>query len=90
MDMTEQEKFNAEVQIRLTKQDAKFELFMQELKQQREDIRRINERIDAAQAKHEVDMRDALKQIHDTWRQTMIGVGGMIIALGAFLVTVLK
>ena len=38
--MTEQEKFNAGAQIRLTRQDTKFELFMYELQQQREDIRR--------------------------------------------------
>ena len=34
---------------------------------------------------------DALsKQIHDNFIQTMIGVGGMIIALGALLITALK
>ena len=34
---------------------------------------------------------DALsKQIHDNFVQTMIGVGGMIIALGALLITALK
>ena len=45
--MTEQEKFNAEVQIRLTRQDAKFEFFMNELKEQREDIRRLQDKQDA-------------------------------------------
>ena len=30
------------------------------------------------------------KQINDTWKQTMIGVGGMIIALGALLIGALK
>ena len=56
--MTEQEKFNAEVQIRLAKQDAKFEVFMRaqderfstfmnELQQQREDMRRTQDRQDA-------------------------------------------
>ena len=55
--MTEQEKFNAEVQIRLAKQDAKFELFMEELKQQREDIRRVQDRQDAAQAQHSADVK---------------------------------
>ena len=34
---------------------------------------------------------DALtKQIHDNFIQTMVGVGGMIIALGALLITALK
>ncbi len=55
--MTEQEKFNAEVHIRLAKQDAKFELFMEELKQQREDIRRVQDRQDAAQAQHSADVK---------------------------------
>ena len=88
--MTEQEKFNAEVQIRLTKQDAKFELMLNELKEQREDIRRLNARMDAAQEKHDADVKDLLKQINDTWRQTMIVVGGMIVALGALLIAVLR
>ena len=55
--MTEHEKFNAEVHIRLAKQDAKFELFMEELKQQREDIRRVQDRQDAAQAQHSADVK---------------------------------
>ncbi|MBD3878686.1 MAG: hypothetical protein SR1Q5_03250 [Quinella sp. 1Q5] len=81
--MTEQEKINAEVQIRLTKQDAKFELMLNELKEQREDIRRLSE-------KHDADVKDLLKQINATWRQTMIGVGGMIVVLGVLLIAVLK
>ena len=99
--MTEQEKVNTEVQTKLATQDAKFAMFMQELKEQREDMRRLQERQDAMQAKHEAEMHemnqrfydkvDALSnQIHDTWKQTMIGVGGMIIALGALLITALK
>ncbi len=88
--MTEQEKFNAEVQIRLAKQDAKFELFMEELKQQREDIRRMNEKHDADMKSIDAKFDSLTKQINDTWKQTMIGVGGMIIALGALLITALK
>ena len=45
--MIEQEKINAEVQMKLAMQDAKFAMFMNELQQQREDIRRLNEKIDA-------------------------------------------
>ena len=69
---------------------AKVDSLAEEAKQQREDIRRLNE-------KHTADMKtidtkfDSLtKQINDTWRQTMIGVGGMIIALGALLISALK
>lgn len=67
--MTDQEKFNAEVQIRLAKQDAKFELFMDELKQQREDMRRLQDRQDAMQIKHDADMKAAQakhdKEMHE-------------------------
>ena len=136
--MTEQESVNMETQRKLAMQDAKFAMFMQELQQQREDIRRIQAKHDAdmrdaqirhdadmraAQAKHDADMRDAQakhdadmlaarekhdadmreaqakhnddmkaisKQLHDNFVQTLLGVGGMIVALGALLITTLK
>ena len=99
--MTEQEKFNAEVQLRLTRQDTKFEIFMKaqderfntfmnELQQQREDIRRLNEWHDADRKSLEAKIDSLGKQINDTWRQTMLGVGGMIIAVGALLFASLK
>ena len=98
---------------------AKVDAMAEESKQQREDIRRLHERQDAAQAKHDAEIKaaqekhdadikemnqrfyakfdvidakmDALnKQIHDTWKQTMIGVGGMIIGLGALIIAALK
>ena len=88
--MTEQEKTNSEVQMKLAMQDAKFSIFMQELQQQREDIRRLNERQDADRRDLNAKIDSLGKQINDTWRQTMLGVGGMIIALGALLVALLK
>ena len=81
--MTEQEKINHEMQLKLALQDAKFAVFMEELKQQCEDLRVLNARIDA-----KID--SLTKQINDTWKQTMIGVGGLIIALGALLIGALK
>lgn len=77
--MTEQDKINAELKLKTNLQDMRSSLTMQELREQREDIRRLNDKIDLLG-----------KQINDTWRQTMIGVGGMIIALGALLMTALK
>lgn len=77
--MTDQEKFNAELRLKTALQDTRFSMTMQELREQRENIWRLNEKIDSIG-----------KQINDTWRQTMIGVGGMIIALGALLITALK
>jgi len=64
--MTEQEH---EIKQQLAIQDAKFAVFMEELKQQREDIRRaqekhdadmrhLHERQDAMQAKHDADMHE--------------------------------
>ncbi len=46
-------------------QDAKFAMFMEELKQQREDIRRLHERQDKMQEKHDADMKK-LQEKHDT------------------------
>ena len=80
---------------------AKVDMLIEESKQQREDIRRLQDRQDALQAKQDAKMQemnqrfydkvDALSnQIHDTWKQTMIGVGGMIIALGALIIGALK
>ena len=95
--MTEQEKINAEVQTKLAMQDAKINVFTQEMKdfkdemrdfknemrdrdnQRAEDIRRLNDKMDSI-----------VNQIQDTWRQTMLGVGGMIIAVGALLFTALN
>lgn len=88
--MTDQEKINSETNLKLAIQDAKFAIFMQELKEQREDIRRLNERQDADRKSLEEKMNSVVNQIHDTWRQTMLGVGGMIIALGALLFAALK
>ena len=99
--MTEQERINESLQRQIDAQNAridntltKVDMTIEESKQQREDIRR-------AQEKHDADMRemnqrfygkidDLSKQINDTWKQTMIGVGGMIIALGGLLIAALK
>ena len=57
--MTEQEKINAELRLKISLQDTRFSLTMQELREQREDIRRLNDKMDSLG-----------KQINDTWRQT--------------------
>ena len=66
--MTEQERINSETQMKLAMQDAKFAVFMEELKQQREDIRRAQEKHDAdmrrAQEKHDAEMRE-MREKHD-------------------------
>ena len=84
--MTEQEKFNAELRLKTDLQDMRHSMTMQELREQREDIRRLNDKIDSLGKQ----LNDTNKQINDTWRQTMLGVGGMIVAVGALLFAALK
>ena len=89
--MTEQEKFNAEVQIRLTKQDAKFELFMKsqderfntfmhELQQQREDIRRLQDRQDADRKALEGKIDRLGDKIQNIVIAAVVGFGAIVFA----------
>ena len=103
--MTEQEKFNSEVDKRLSNLETKFELFMEESRQQREDIRRLQDRQDAMQAKHEAEMhemnqrfydkvdenqKEFTKQLHTNFIQTMLGVGAIMAAIGGLIIAALK
>ncbi|MBQ7454157.1 MAG: hypothetical protein IJS69_03795 [Selenomonadaceae bacterium] len=95
---------------------AKVDTFIQEMRdrdnQRAAELIEIRQRQDAAQAKHEADIKaaqekhdadikamdkkfdakfDALtKQLHDNFIQTLLGVGGMMLALGALLFTALR
>ncbi len=73
--MTEQEKINAELQTNLALQDAKFNIFMQEMRdfknemrdrdnQRAAEIMELRQRQDAAQAKHDADMKDMQKNFY--------------------------
>lgn len=86
---------------------AKVDMAIAELQQQREDMRRLQERQDAISAKHDAEMKalqerqdaklheanerfyakidDLSKQIHNTFIQTMIGVGAIMAALAALV-----
>ena len=81
--MTEQEKINSETNLKLALQDAKFAIFMEELKQQREDMRRMNEKIDTNQ-------KEFTRQLHTNFVQTMIGVGAIMAAIGGLIIATLK
>lgn len=92
--MTEQEKINLEMQTKLAIQDAKFAIFMEELKQQREDIRQ-------AQARHDADIRDLnaridskfdslSNQIHNLTIAAVVGFGAIALAVGGLVVSLLK
>lgn len=79
--------------------------FKTEMRQQNEmranEIRDLQKRQDAAQAKHDADMKqmnakiDAslqtfTQQLHSNFVQTMIGVGAIVAAVGGLIVAVLK
>ena len=62
---------------------AKVDSLAEEAKQQREDIRRLNEKIDANQ-------KEFTQQLHTNFVQTMIGVGAIMAAIGGLIITALK
>ncbi|MBQ6006822.1 MAG: hypothetical protein IJL14_11395 [Selenomonadaceae bacterium] len=68
--MTDQERINVGIENRLTSLETKFELFMQEAQQQREDMRRLWERQDAMQAKHDAEMK-AMQEKQDAEMKAM-------------------
>lgn len=95
--MTEQERINFALQRQMERLDAKIQIQIDAQTARMNVIdARIDEqgrRIDATLAElkeQRQDIRDLNKKLDETFKQTMIGVGGMILALGAFLVAVLK
>ena len=114
--MTEQEKINEQFQRQIDAQDAKidkalsnfdtkFNMMMQEIQQQREDMRRLQDRQDALQAKHDAEMhemnkrfyekidqtaREFTKQLHTNFIQTMLGFGAIAAAVGGIVVVTFK
>lgn len=77
--MTDQEKINAELQLKTNLQDMRFSITMQELREQREDIRRLNGKLDSI-----------VNQLHSNFVQPMIGVGAIMVAVGGLIIAVLK
>ena len=79
--MTEQEKINAEVQMKLAMQDAKFNIFMEEMRdrdnQRAEDIREIRSSLQNLQAN--------LQSLQSSGRTlnvaTIIGIAAIVIAV---------
>ena len=76
----------------------KVDMLVTESQQQREDIRRLQDRHDAEM--HEMNRRfyekldenykDLTKQLHTNFIQTMIGVGAIMVAIGGLIIAVLK
>ena len=85
--MTDQEKFNAEVQTKLALQDAKFNMFMQEMRdrdnQRAEDIREI--RTSIANIQNRID--DMGKHVRNLSLTAMGAIGAMVVTV---IVSLLK
>ena len=85
--MTEQDKINSEVQMKLAVQDAKFAVFMSELKEQREDIRRLTEKHDADMKEMRSEIRDALKNLQGLTVAAVVGITAIAVGVLGFLWT---
>ena len=87
--MTEQERINADVQRQLALQDAKFNMFVEEMrdrdKQRAEDIREI--RASVSNIQNRID--DMGKHVRNMAITSRAAVGGLAIAVGAMVVTVI-
>ncbi|MBR7025751.1 MAG: hypothetical protein IKI08_07080 [Selenomonadaceae bacterium] len=88
--MTEQEKINFETNLKLAIQDAKFAVFMQELKEQREDIRQINARIDSMNTRIDSKFDSLSNQIHNLTLAAVVGFGAIVAAIGGLVFAALK
>ena len=82
--------------MKLAMQDAKFAVFMEELKQQREDIRRAQEKHDADmrefREKHDADMREFRGEIRNMMRHlqgltiaSMVGIAAIAASVFGFM-----
>ena len=85
--MTEQEKINAEVQTKLALQDAKFNMFMQEMRdrdnQRAEDIREIRQSISNMQN----SINEMSKHVRNLSLTAMAAIGAMVVTV---IVSLLK
>ena len=106
--MTEQEKIYENIQRQIDAQNAridnvltKVDMLVIEAQQQREDMRRLQDRQDAMQAKHDAEMQamnkkiddkfeSLMNQIHNNFVQTMVGFGAIAAAVGGLVVAAFK
>ena len=88
--MTEQEKINSDVEKRLNNLETKFEMFMQEMREFKTEMRdRDNQRateIRAMDAKFE----GLSKQIQNLTIAAVVGFGAIAVAIGGLVVAALK
>ena len=90
--MTEQEQINVNVQRQIDAQNgridavlAKVDMVIGEIHQQREDMRRLQERQDAMQAQHNAEVKGMLKHIQGLTIASMVGIGAIAVGILGFL-----
>ena len=110
--MTDFEQLDVKIQRQIDAQNAridnvlaKIDMLVAESQQQREDMRRLWERQDELQAKHDADMhemnqrlydkidataKELTQQLHTYFVQTMIGVSVIMAAIGGLIIAALK
>ena len=98
-------KQDANIDTRVSSLETKFELFMREISDFKQEMRdRDNQRaaeIRELRQKHDADMKEMsakidanfqtfTKQLHSNFVQTLIGVGAIMAAIGGLLIAALK
>ena len=83
--MTDQERINSETQMKLAMQDAKFAIFMEELKQQREDIRRAQEKHDADMREFRGEIRNMMRHLQGLTVASMVGIAAIAASVFGFM-----
>lgn len=83
--MTEQEKINSEVQMKLALQDAKISVLTQEMRDFKDEMRDFKNEMRAARARQDEDMREIRTALNNNVRNmfitVIIGVGAMVVAV---------
>ena len=83
--MTEQERINNEVQTKLAMQDAKFNAFMQEMRdrdnQRAEDIREIRQKQESDMKEIRLSLSDMSKHVRNLSITAMAAIGAMVVTV---------
>ena len=99
--MTEQESINQTLQRQIDAQNARIDTVLSEIKQQREDMRRLWDRQDDERRARDAEMKEMNKkiddnfktlsnQIHNNFLQTMVGFGAIAAAVGGIVIAAFK
>ena len=78
--MTDQEKFNSEMQMKMALQEAKFNMLVNELKEQREDIRRLQNKQDEDRKSLENKIDRLGDKIQNMAIAVVVGIGAIVFA----------